>query len=81
MKIEEGDIVMYWGKSVFGPSVVSYIDENVAYLDGVVGELETGFCYNDRDEETEEVLANEFSCLRILHKWHERNDFNRESGK
>ena len=65
MKLEEGDIVFYEGDYIFGPSIVSHIDDESALLDGVVGDEIRGFCYADNDEYTDEVLAKDFDKLKI----------------
>ena len=65
MKIEKGDIVFYEGEYVFGPSIVSHIDDESALLDGVVGDEASGYCYADNDEPTDEVFAKDFDKLKI----------------
>ena len=72
MKIEEGDIVFYRGEYVFGPSIVSHIDSESALLDGVVGDVDNGFCYADDNEPTDEVFAKDFDKLEIYCK---RSDY------
>lgn len=72
MKIEKGDIVFYEGEYVFGPSIVSHIDDESALLDGVAGDEIRGFYYTDNDEPTDEVFAKDFDKLKIYCK---RNDY------
>lgn len=68
MKVEEGDIVFYEGDYIFGPSIVSHIDEESALLNGVVGDETSGFCFADNDEPADEVFAKDFDKLKIYCK-------------